>query len=29
MYYDVTYLDLGSMKTDGRDYADDFSTCIA
>jgi hypothetical protein len=28
MYYDVTYLDLGSMETDGRDYADDFSTRI-
>jgi hypothetical protein len=29
MYYDVTYLDLGSVETDGRDYSDDLSTRIA
>jgi hypothetical protein len=27
--YDMTYLDLGSMETDGRYYADDLSTRIA
>jgi hypothetical protein len=25
----VTYLDLDSVETDGRDYTDDFSTRIA
>jgi hypothetical protein len=29
MYYNVTYLDLGSVETDERDYTDDFSTRIA